>query len=115
MDALAGKRVVLAGCGGGCDVLGTSAIYQQIKDSFTKDGVLSKTCQQVSRKCWRVEPSNTAIAEDPDEQVYFPEARMAKATGIHIYTLSHYATIAQYTEGYRAALRLEFGDEAAVL
>jgi len=122
MDALAGKRVVLAGCGGGCDVLGTSAIYQQIKDtarqvaffslSFTKDGVLSKTCQQVSRKCWRVEPSNTAIAEDPDEQVYFPEARMAKATGIHIYTLSHYATIAQYTEGYRAALRLEFGDEA---
>ena len=31
MDGLAGKRVVLSGCGGGCDVLGTSIIYQQIR------------------------------------------------------------------------------------
>ena len=31
MDGLAGKRVVLSGCGGGCHVLGTSVIYQQIR------------------------------------------------------------------------------------
>ena len=121
MESLAGKRVVLSGCGGGCDVLGTSVIYQQIKDkarqvaffslSFTKDGLLLKTCQQISKKCWLVEPGNGGLADDPNEQVYFPEARMANATGVHIYTLSHYATIAQYTEGYRAALKLEFGDE----
>lgn len=119
MSELAGKRVVLSGCGGGSDVLGTSVIYAQIKDvakqviffslTFTSDSILSKTCCKVSRKCWRVDPNNDAIACDPEEKVYFPEARMAKVTGVPIYTLSHHATIAEYTEGYQAALQLELG------
>ncbi|CAE7280565.1 unnamed protein product, partial [Symbiodinium pilosum] len=120
MDGLQGKRVVLSGCGGGCDVLGTSVIYQQVRGiaekviffslSFTKDELLTATAEQVSSKCWRVDPGNVVIAEDPRQQIYFPEARMANVTNIPVYTLSHFATIAQYTEGYEAALRREFGD-----
>lgn len=33
LHSLAGKRVVLSGCGGGSDVLGTSVIYARIKDT----------------------------------------------------------------------------------
>lgn len=119
MAKFAGKRVVLSGCGGGSDVLGTSVIYAQIKDvakqviffslTFTSDAILNKTCQKVSRKCWRVDPNNPAIASDPEEKVYFPEARMARVTGVPIYTLSHHATIQEYTEGYQAALQMELG------
>lgn len=119
MAKLAGKRVVLSGCVGGSDVLGTSVIYAQIKDvakqviffslTFTSDAILNKTCQKVSRKCWRVDPNNAAIAKDPEEKVYFPEARMARVTGVPIYTMSHHATIQEYTEGYQAALQLELG------
>lgn len=119
MDGLAGKRVVLSGCGGGCDVLGTSVIYQQIRGiaekviffslSFTDDRLLTATTRQVSEKCWKVEPGNVMIADDRQEQIYFPEARMANAMDVSIYTLSHFATIAQYTEGYTAALSMEFG------
>lgn len=124
MAKLAGKRVVLSGCGGGSDVLGTSVIYAQIKDvakqviffslTFTSDAILNKTCQKVSRKCWRVDPNNTAIASDPEEKVYFPEARMARVTGVPIYTLSHHATIQEYTEGYQAALQMELGQGGSV-
>ena len=39
LASLANKRVVLAGCGGGSDVLGSSVIYAQIKDTAKQAGV----------------------------------------------------------------------------
>ncbi|CAK9080656.1 unnamed protein product [Durusdinium trenchii] len=114
LHSLAGKRVVLSGCGGGSDVLGTSVIYARIKDtakeviffslSFTRDELLQQSCRRISRKCWLVEPHNVALRDDPEEKVYFPEARMANVTGQPIYTLSHFASIQEYTAAYEAAL-----------
>ena len=36
INSLAGKHVVLSGCGGGSDVLGSSVIYAQIKETARK-------------------------------------------------------------------------------
>ena len=41
MEGLKGKRVILSGCGGGCDVLGTTVIYQQIKETAKRVGHLN--------------------------------------------------------------------------
>ncbi|CAL1127397.1 unnamed protein product [Cladocopium goreaui] len=71
MAKLAGKRVVLSGCGGGSDVLGTSVIYAQIKDvakqviffslTFTSDAILNKTCQKAGP------PDGVPLIEDYNE------------------------------------------------
>ncbi|CAK9064280.1 unnamed protein product [Durusdinium trenchii] len=118
INSLAGKHVVLSGCGGGSDVLGSSVIYAQIKEtarkvvffnfSFSKTELLDATCVPISPNCWRVDPCNVALEEDVEEKVYFPEARMANVTGMAIYAFSHEATIQQVTDGYKVALKQEF-------
>ena len=34
--------------------------------SFTRDTTLKDSCRKVSKRCWRVEPGNTVVANDPE-------------------------------------------------
>lgn len=109
--------VVLAGCGGGCDVYGTALLLHHLRGvaqqvilinlTFTSEELLETYGQRVTPHLHRIEPgvyfsptTSEQQQETNHDPYYFPEALFANAVHQPVYALSRHATVRQIVRAY---------------
>lgn len=111
VETCRGGTVVLSGCGGGYDVIGSAPLLHHLDKiasdvilanlTFTNPSLLRKFGEELPgcRFVRRIDPGS--FANGQDRNPYFPEALFANAVKRPVYAISRDASIADVTTAYR--------------
>eukprot|EP00760_Papus_ankaliazontas_P015504 PhM_4_TR16553/c0_g1_i1/m.101292 len=134
-----GKHVVLAGCGGGYDVMGTALFFNSVAAvarrvtvvnlSFTSTSLLddkatpsnhSCSIQRLHEHAWRVAAldsnSNNTTTKEKKEDLYFPELQLSRGIGGHpVHVLHNRCRIKDMVGAYAAIIGTSDAAEVILL
>lgn len=106
------RPVILAGCGGGCDIYGAMPLYYQFKDSapeiiivnlsFAHPGILREQicAEEVVDGCFKINQGSQF-----DDRDYLPECLLANKLNHTVYAICNYDTVQSILNSYLAITR----------